>query len=213
MSNFVIMKRKPIPIGFIIWLQCFPIGLFAANSPTNGLNPGFVLTLSGYQLTGQMGDITEAEGNHSVVFMNDFGSIYSYHPRMIKGFFYKMGAKSYFFESKFDGKNWLFLQLLFREKGISLYQVPEMRTQWIYENGLVRPFSYPVLEFFLDFSSLGQPIKLTRSTYRKKLFQLLKNRNPPLAEKIGKSGYRFQDLTEIIKEFTQTLLEKDKILL
>jgi hypothetical protein len=61
--------------------------LFAGNIPLEGLYPGFVLTLNGYQLTGQIGDIMEMNGNHSVIFMNDFGSIYSYHPRMISGFF------------------------------------------------------------------------------------------------------------------------------
>ncbi|MFZ4375272.1 MAG: hypothetical protein ACOYN9_02870 [Saprospiraceae bacterium] len=187
--------------------------LFAGNIPLEGLYPGFVLTLNGYQLTGQIGDITEMNGNHSVIFMNDFGSIYSYHPRMISGFFLKTETNSLFYESKYDGKNWLYLQLLFREKGVSLYQMPVDRIQWIYDKGMSRPFSYPVIEYFLDVSSLGNPIKLTRATYRKKLLMLFKKRNLDLASKIGKPGYRFQNLPEIIRQFTQSLLDKEKILL
>ena len=187
--------------------------LFAGNIPFEGLYPGFVLTLNGYQLTGQIGDIMEMNGNHSVIFMNDFGSIYSYHPRMISGFFFKTETNSLFYESKYDGKNWLYLQLLFREKGVSLYQMPVDRIQWIYDKGMSRPFSYPVIEYFLDVSSLGNPIKLTRATYRKKLLMLFKKRNLDLASKIGKPGYRFQNLPEIIRQFTQSLLDKEKILL
>ena len=187
--------------------------LFAGNKPLDGLFPGFVLTLNGYQLTGQIGDIMEMNGNHSVIFVNDFGSIYSYHPRMISGFYLKTETNSLFYESKFDGKHWLYLQLLFREKGVSLYQLPVDRIQWIYDKGMSRPFTYPVIEYFLDVSNFGNPIKLTRATYRKKLMMLFKNRNLDLASKIGKPGYRFQNLPEIIRQFTQSLLDKEKILL
>lgn len=187
--------------------------LFAGNTPLDGLYPGFVLTLNGYQLTGQIGDIMEMNGNHSVIFVNDFGSIYSYHPRMIGGFYLKTETNALFYESKFDGKHWLYLQLLFREKGVSLYQLPVDRIQWIYDKGISRPFTYPVIEYFLDVSSLGNPIKLTRATYRKKLMMLFKKRNLDLASKIGKPGYRFQNLPEIIRQFTQSLLDKEKILL
>jgi hypothetical protein len=187
--------------------------LSAQNKQINGLFPGFVLTISGYHLTGQIGEVIDMNGNHSVIFMNDFGTVYSYHPRMIAGFFYKDALKSYYFESKYDGKHWLFLQLLFREKGVSLYQAPERRTQLVYENGVYKPLSYTVLAFFLDFSNGGNPLKLTKGTYKKKLIQLFKNREPALAAKIGKPGYKFQDLKEIIREFTRSILEKDKIIL
>lgn len=200
-------------IGLVFYLNILHQIIYAKYMPIDGLYPGFVLTLNGYQLTGQIGEIMEINGNHSLIFMNDFGTVYNYHPRMIGGFFYKKEAKAYFYESKFDGKYWLFLQLLFREKGVSLYQVPEIRTQWIYENGIARPFYYPVLAFFLDFSNLGHPIKLTRATYKKKLVQLFKKRNPVLAGKIGKSGYKFHDLPDIIKQFTQSLMDKEKIIL
>jgi len=187
--------------------------LFAGNKQLEGLFPGFVLTLNGYQLTGKIGDIMEMNGNHSVIFMNDFGSIYSYHPRMISGFYMKTETNSYFYESKYDGKNWLYLQLLFREKGVSFYQMPVDRIQWIYDKGISRPFSYPVIEYFLDVSSFGNPIKLTKATYRKKLMILFKKRNPDLASKIGKPGYRFQNLPEIIRQFTKSILDKEAILL
>jgi len=200
-------------IGLVFSLNSLHQIIYAKYIPIDGLYPGFVLTLSGYQLTGQIGEIMEINGNHSVIFMNDFGTVYNYHPRMIGGFFYKNEAKACFYESKFDGKYWLFLQLLFREKGVSLYQVPEIRTQWIYENGIARPFYYPVLAFFLDFSNFRQPIKLTRATYRKKLIQLFKKRNPGLAAKIGKTGYKFQNLPDIIKQFSQSLLDKEKLIL
>ena len=201
-----------------VWtlLSCLPSShtvLFAGNIPLDGLYPGFVLTLNGYQLTGQIGDIMEMNGNHSVIFVNDFGSIYSYHPRMISGFYLKTETNSLFYESKFDGKHWLYLQLLFREKGVSLYQMPVDRIQWIYDKGISRPFSYPVIEYFLDVSNFSNPIKLTRATYRKKLMMLFKKRNLDLASKIGKPGYRFHNLPEIIRQFTQSLLDKEKILL
>ena len=201
-----------------VWtlLSCLQSGfsvLFAGNKPLDGLYPGFVLTLNGYQLTGQIGDIMEMNGNHSVIFVNDFGSIYSYHPRMISGFYLKTETNSLFYESKFDGKHWLYLQLLFREKGVSLYQLPVDRIQWIYDKGISRPFSYPVIEYFLDVSNFSNPIKLTRATYRKKLMMLFKKRNLDLASKIGKPGYRFHNLPEIIRQFTQSLLDKEKILL
>lgn len=207
------MARFLIIWTLLSYLQSGRTVLFAGNKPLEGLYPGFVLTLNGYQLTGQIGDIMEMNGNHSVIFVNDFGSIYSYHPRMISGFYLKTETNSLFYESKFDGKHWLYLQLLFREKGVSLYQLPVDRIQWIYDKGMSRPFTYPVIEYFLDVSSLGNPIKLTRATYRKKLMMLFKKRNLDLASKIGKPGYRFQNLPEIIKQFTQSLLDKEKILL
>lgn len=207
------MIKWLVVLGLIFSLNNLSHSVIAQGNIIKGLYPGFVLTLNGYQLTGQIGEIMEINGNHSLIFMNDFGTVYSYHPRMISGFLYKNESKVFYYESKYDGKNWLFLQLLFREKGVSLYQVPEYTTQWIYENGIAKPYSYPVLAFFLDFSNVGNPIKLTRATYKKRLIQLFKKRNPDLAEKIGKPGYRFQNLTEIIKQFTQTLLDKDKIIL
>lgn len=207
------MARFLIIWTLLSYLQSGRTVLFAGNKPLEGLYPGFVLTLNGYQLTGQIGDIMEMNGNHSVIFVNDFGSIYSYHPRMISGFYLKTETNSLFYESKFDGKHWLYLQLLFREKGVSLYQLPVDRIQWIYDKGMSRPFTYPVIEYFLDVSSLGNPIKLTRATYRKKLMMLFKKRNLDLASKIGKPGYRFQNLPEIIRQFTQSLLDKEKILL
>lgn len=207
------MARFLIIWTLLSYLQSGRTELFAGNKPLEGLYPGFVLTLNGYQLTGQIGDIMEMNGNHSVIFVNDFGSIYSYHPRMISGFYLKTETNSLFYESKFDGKHWLYLQLLFREKGVSLYQLPVDRIQWIYDKGMSRPFTYPVIEYFLDVSSLGNPIKLTRATYRKKLMMLFKKRNLDLASKIGKPGYRFQNLPEIIRQFTQSLLDKEKILL
>lgn len=207
------MARFLIIWTLLSYLQSGRTVLFAGKKPLEGLYPGFVLTLNGYQLTGQIGDIMEMNGNHSVIFVNDFGSIYSYHPRMISGFYLKTETNSLFYESKFDGKHWLYLQLLFREKGVSLYQLPVDRIQWIYDKGMSRPFTYPVIEYFLDVSSLGNPIKLTRATYRKKLMMLFKKRNLDLASKIGKPGYRFQNLPEIIRQFTQSLLDKEKILL
>lgn len=205
------MVRYAALVVLVLGLHSLTFLLHAQKNQINGLFPGFVLTISGYHLTGQLGEVMDINGNHSVIFMNDFGTVYSYHPRMIAGFYYKDELKSYYFESKFDGKYWLFLQLLFREKGVSLYQVPEMKTQLVYENGVLRPLSYPFLAFFLDFSNGGNPLKLTKGTYKKRLIQLFKHRNPALAVKIGKPGYKFQDLKEIIREFTKSLLEKDKI--
>jgi len=175
----------------------------------NGLFPGFVLTLNHHQLTGQIGEIIDVNGNHSLLFMNDFGTLYTYHPRMIRGFFYRNAKDALFFESKFDGRNWLFLQLLFREKGVSLFQSPDLTTRWISDfDGTLRPVAYPSLEYYLDFQSMGKPIRLTRISYRRKLILLFRGRNPELALRIGKPGYRFQDLPEIIRQFTLSLPEK-----
>lgn len=185
-----------------LFLLLFPL-LASANPP--GLYRGFIITLSGSKLTGQIGEITVSNQVAQVVFINDFGTIYSYHPRIIQGFAFYDGENPTVFESKYDQGRWLFLRVLFRDEGLCLYQAPEARVQWMLDNGVVRPIAFPVREYYLELPGRQRAVRIRKGNFKKQMRELLNGTAPHLAHKIGKIGYRFADLEKIITELNQEL--------
>lgn len=177
------------------------VPLFFISSLQAEAFKGYIVTLNGKRLTGYIGAVTYPSSKHSeVVFINDFGTPYQIKAQLIKGFVFVQGSDYRIFESKYDQKRWMFLQVLFKGEGMSLYRAPEERVRYDMSNGSIQTQSYSVEEFWLE-SNGKAPVKVKRMGFKKKLKRLIARRAPELAEKIGKKGYKFNDLIRIIEEY------------
>lgn len=162
---------------------------------------GYIVTLNGKRLTGYIGAVTFPKSKQSeVIFINDFGTPYQIKAQLIKGFVFIQGSDYRIYESKYDKKRWMFLQVLYKGEGMSLYMAPQERVRYEMNNGFFRTQSYNVEEYWLEVEDKA-PIKLKRMGFKKKFRRLIARRAPELAAKIGTKGYKFSDLQKIIEEY------------
>ena len=94
----------------------------------------------------------------------------------------------------------MFLQVLFKGEGMSLYRAPEEHVRYEMIDGFSQTQPYAVEEFWLETNG-KPPVKVKRFGFKKKIKRLIARRAPELAEKIGKKGYKFNDLLKIIEEY------------
>lgn len=162
---------------------------------------GYIVTKNDKILTGQIGNIWHSESRSEVIFINDFGSIYSLQPELIKGFVFKKDTKFVAYESKFSRKKkWRFLQVLLKGEGMSLYRSPIEKVKQTNNGLFTQTHTYRSNEYWLEVKGRS-PIRLNRMGYRKKFKRLISRVAPELAQKIGKKGYRFKDLLKIVEEY------------
>lgn len=186
-----------VPLFFLSSLQADPF-------------KGYIVTLNGKRLTGYIGAISFPSNNHSeVIFINDFGTAYQIKAQLIKGFVYQQDSNYQFFESKFKKNRWMFLQVLYKGEGMSLYMAPEEHLQFDIRNGAFQAHSYNVEELWIEVPERKKPVRIKRWGFKKKIRRLVQRRAPELAEKIGSKGYRFKDLIKIIEEYNDKF-EKTK---
>ncbi len=159
---------------------------------------GYIITLSGIRLTGKIGTIFHSDYGSELTFINDFGTSYQIHPALIRGFaFLNDEELNILYESRFTKGTWVFLEVIYRGKKMSLYKAPEERVS------IAHGFSTIQLEeYWVDVPG-GKMTPLTRYRYKRRFKRLIKKTEPDLARKIGKKGYKFQDLVKIIEEFNQ----------
>lgn len=170
---------------------------------------GYIVTLNGKKLTGYIGAVLFPKSKQSeVVFINDFGTPYQIKAQLIKGFVFVQESGYRVFESKLDKNRWMFLQVMFKGEGMSLYMAPEERVRFDMSNGIFQTESYNVEEFWLEVED-KDPIQIKRIGFKKKFRRLISRRAPELAKKIGTKGYRYNDLVKIIEEYNDTY-EKTK---
>jgi len=172
---------------------------------------GYVVTKNGIHLTGSIGEIYHSNLASEVIFTNDLGTTYSYRPELISGFVFEKNAAMIAYESKFDRKKWVFFEVVEKGDGISLYRAPEDKIQIVMEDAEMRSYTYKSEEFWVEVKG-RLPIQITRFNFRKKMRRLLHSIVPELAEKIGKPGYRYKNILDIVEECNKTYRKGSKFI-
>ena len=179
---------------------------FAATGLCSDTGParGYIVTKNGKQLTGYIGELYHTPFQSIVVFINDFGSPYNIEAERVRGFVFTNEEGYTAFESKNCRGRWYFLRILEKGAAVNLYQSPEEEFILRFENGILEAGTRTVTEYWLEMKDKKQPIRINSLNFRRKLRRLFKKEEAPeFREKIGKEGYRFRDLPNIIREYNQ----------
>ncbi|MEM0993657.1 MAG: hypothetical protein AAGI49_11535 [Bacteroidota bacterium] len=177
---------------------------------------GYIVTLDGKKLTGQIGEIFFSDEISVVLFINDFGTPYHLQAELITGFVYEKEDELIEYESLSKGKNqaWSFLKVMHRGAVLSLFKSPEEKTQFTItasENDMsMTSRTVNIDEYWLKFKG-ERSFKLGKLGYKRKLKQQLQA-YPAIAKKIGKTGYKFQDMEQIVEEVNKIYRLKKRTL-
>ena len=181
---------------------CVFIFQFIAISAFANLYKGYIITLNGYHLTGQIGEIYLNENQKQVVFINDFGTPYMISPRLIAGFAYNDGDRLVTFQSLVLEKKWAFLEIINKGEGMTLMRTPEIEIELLVDAYGLSTKNMRGNEFYIQLKR-KRPEKIKRLGFRKQMKQILGRRAPNLAKKIGTKGYRYNDLMKISEEYLE----------
>ena len=170
---------------------------------------GYVITLDGKYISGTIQQINNSQFSIAVSFTNDYGTNYNYHPALIRGFVFMKGNERQVYESHYHKGRWLFLQQLYVGKEISLFKFPDIQVNWVMEGRQINSYSSNQKVFWLkqDQRSL---FMLKRKHFKNKFASIIKENAPELAKKIGKRGYRYQNLEKILAEYDMILTSRVK---
>lgn len=164
---------------------------------------GYIITHSGIRLTGMIGTIFHSDFGSELTFINDFGTSYQIHPALIRGFAFRNEENlNILYESRYTKGSWIFLEVIYRGRDMSLYKAPEERVSIAHNFNTIQ-----LEEYWVDVPG-GNMVPLTRYRYKRRFRRLVKKSEPELAKKIGKPGYKFQDLVKIIEEFNRLQQER-----
>lgn len=193
------MTRLYILLVFILFS-----GSVLAQAEAVSNSQGYIVTLSGDHLTGRIGDVIEGNGTSFVMFINDFGTPYMIRAELIKGFAFKENKDMLEYETQFDSRKWLFMKVIVRGAGFSLYRSPGYNianepggSVNVVNNRNFQPGRYYIVR------GNRAPIPVKRWGFRRNMRKMLKERAPELSGKIGDKGYRFKNLEKIIKEYNR----------
>ncbi len=164
---------------------------------------GYLVTKNGKKLTGS---ISEVFGENQILFINDFGTPYKIHAALIYGFVINRQGKNIFYASKFSGKKWHFMQLLYKGESMNLYSAPiiQLQNNAFNQFGGGNPKLIHSDAFFVEING-RLPVQVSRVNFKKSMRRLLKTEAPELAKLIGSKGYRFKNLQEIILKYNEII--------
>jgi hypothetical protein len=172
----------------------------------NNSSRGYLITKNGKKLTGM---ISQVFGENEIVFINDFGTPYKLHAALIYGFVVPQNGKNVFYASKYNGKVWRFMRLLHQGEGMNLYLAPVSRVLSHPSGhlGLRPPEVRFTNAYFVELKGRA-PVRVSRGNFKGSMRRLLKKEAPQLAKKVGKRGYRFKNLEEIIEAYNEIMQKK-----
>lgn len=182
--------RFLLALGIFIFLK---ISVFAAGK-------GYLITKDEKFITGQVMAVKYTVADSEVIFMNDFGDVYQIHPYLIKGFVYLDDEQTVEYESKFNGKNWLFLKIEVGGRGIRMYQTNSVVATYS-EGEDYQVKTHSSKEFWLEKEG-EKPFKIFLIGFRGKMRKVTSD-FPELSAKIGKEGYRYKNLKTILAEYNE----------
>lgn len=175
--------------------------LAAADFPAQTYK-GYIVTLDGKKLTGQIGDIFFSDEISVVLFINDFGTAYHLQAELITGFVFQQEDEVIEYESLFRPRTraWSFLRVVEKGAILSLFQSPEEKMEFTLEEGgdALNGQRVQVEEYWLKFKG-ERSVKINRFGYKRQLKDMLKT-YPSLVKVIGKSGYKYKDIERIVEE-------------
>lgn len=160
---------------------------------------GFLLTKDNYQLTGYFNVIRYAPTGNLITFTNDFGDVYSIQPQLVKGFGFSLEGRNYRFISRFHEGQWFFLRLEQDGKALRLFSLPDGRDNWV-DDTMLQLFTVPPPTYWFEYGE-QQLLGIPRVGFKKTLRDFFNETAPGLASRIGKKGYRYKDLYEIVLEY------------
>ncbi|HHB52556.1 MAG TPA: hypothetical protein ENK75_05885 [Saprospiraceae bacterium] len=187
-------------IRCLLLLIVFPWSLHLSGQVD--LFQGYLITLDGKRLGGQIGAINRVHNDFYLYFENDFGTDYNIRPQLIKGFSLFHDSFIYIYEShNYNGK-WIYLQVIYPGDEILLYQTPNIQVNWIQDNERIQPYIPKHKRLWIKPKN-HKITKINRLNYKRKLKKLFHVVAPKLSKKIGKPGYRFKNIFSIIKEYNE----------
>ena len=189
-------------IYFFLFLICSVV--LGAQTPPEKLYPGYIVSLNGHKLTGQIGGLKPVEGRVTVVFVNDFGNQYTFSATLIRGFaFHEKEEVQGYTTRRIDGV-WTFLRVVEHGPAATLYVAPQLQVSFNLYGEDYFSVSEPINNFFLETESADlfhlRPLK-----FKKQLPRVFHAHAPELARKIGTLGYRFKDLEKIVAEYNEII--------
>lgn len=162
---------------------------------------GFLLTRDNYQLTGYFNDISYAPTGSLMTFTNDFGDVYSIHPMLVKGFGFSKDGLNYRFISRYHEGQWFFLRLEQDGRALRLFSLPDGTDQWV-DDTMLRLFTNPPPNYWFEYGQqklLGVP----RAGFKRVVKAFMEENAPALASKIGKRGFRYRDIHDIVAAYNE----------
>ena len=168
-----------------------PITL-VATSP----GKGFLITLDGTKLTGFIKTVSFSKGKNQIHFENDFGDQFIIEPVTIYGFTFEENGETVLYESKYLSGEWQFLKVEKKGQALSLYNSAERQLQFSRTNESPIVVEEKNSQIWLQFAG-KQPFKIHRLSYKGVLRKRMAS-YPDLAIRIGKRGFRYKDLSNIV---------------
>lgn len=161
----------------------------------------FLITLDGSKLTGLIKTIAFGKKKTQISFENDLGTIYTVDASTIYGFALQEAGGMSVYESKYLNEEWQFLKVEKKGQELVLYTSTERQLQFsgINEAPIVVQEKKP--QIWLQFKG-EEPFRLYRFGFRGVLRKRLKS-YPDLAKRIGKRGFRYNNLSMIVDSYNK----------
>lgn len=180
-----------------LWCQLF------SQSELNSNSKGYIVTLSGDHLTGRIGNVVEAGRTSFVLFINDFGTPYMIRAELIQGFAFNQDKQMLEYETQFDSYRWMFMKVLVKGEGISLFRSPPSGFLDPSRGAIVaNQRNYVPSRFYISKGN-RQPIPIKKWGFKRNMRMMLQDRAPDLATQIGEKGFKYRDLEAIIKKYNK----------
>ncbi|MEQ8704333.1 MAG: hypothetical protein RIC19_10460 [Phaeodactylibacter sp.] len=187
---------------YLALLFCSPLLLYSMPWP------GYIVSKNGKKLTGYIGIMQHQSRTSTVVFINDFGDVYKIEAERIKGFAFEADGALFAFESKALQQAHRFLRILHKNGPMELFVLTyDSEASWAYNMQTLPSIQR---SYWVRLQGQEEMIKISRWGFRRKLRRLLQRSTPGLAEKIGRKGYRFDDMPVIAEIYNQLLIPKPK---
>ena len=181
----------------VFCLFCFQLMAFSAAA---ALYRGYIITLNGYHLTGQIGEIYQNEDSKQVIFVNDFGTPYLISPRLIAGFAYERNDELVTYQSIVVNDSWAFLKVLAQGEGLKLLKTPDVEIEITFDELGLNTQKLRSNNYYLQLRR-ERPVRVRRLGFRRQMQLLFQERAPELAQKIGTKDYRFKNLQQIAEAY------------
>ncbi len=166
---------------------------------------GYLVTKSGVWLTGS---ISSVYNENQILFINDFGTPYQIYADLIFGFVVRnQNGENELYLSKVYGGKCRFMKMIYQGERVNLFKGQIERERRLTSFYMQPSQTYISDEYFIEIKG-SYPMLITRRKFRGILRRLFKRQTPELADKIGKRGYRYKDIVDIIKEFNKLRREK-----